>query len=219
MVWKIGCGVTLLGLVLSLASCGLFATSLQRLQGQRSIENQALERDDAAWLGSFAVEAGASVRVEFTAEVTIGPDDLARADSTAAILESSIPAVFRLVDPSGVPIARGARPATGTTILSASTHPSRRDTPQTFLVRTASEAFETENAGTHVALLEIDDRDDHGRPVSSLRMTVFDRVPTDAGGLALGGLASALLGPLVAAAGVVAFAVGLLLRNKEKSTS
>lgn len=219
MTWKIGCGVVLLGFVLSLASCGLFGQALNRMQDQRSIATRPLERDDDGWFGAFDVEADASVRIEFTAEVEIGDDDLARADSTSAILQSTLAANFFVEGPQGDELTRGARSMSGTEILSAADHPSRRDTPDRFTVRVQTEPFRTTDDGRHVAVVAIGDRDDQGRRVATARMTVFDRVPTDVGGWAAGGLASFLLGPFVAFVGIVVFAVGLLLRTKAKESA
>lgn len=217
MTWKVGCGVVLLGVVLSLASCGLFGKAVHRMQEQRSIAVRELERGDDVWFGTFTVEAGASVRVEFTADVAIGDDDLARADSTAAILQSSLPANFVVEGPDGEELTRGARSLSGTEILSASDHPARRDTPDRFAARAQTEPFETTSAGDHVALLEIGGTDDQGRRVEAVHMTVFDRVPTGVGGLAVGGMASFLLGPVIALVGLVLFAIGLLFRKKEST--
>lgn len=217
MTWKIGCGVILLGFVVSLGSCGLFGKALSRLEGQRSIESRAMQSGNEAWFGVFTVDEGASVRVEFEATLLLTEDDLAQADSSSAMLHASLPMVFSVDGPDGVELTRGAKSATGTEILSAANHPSRRDTPRSFTARVGTDAFTTTSAGEHVALVEADDVDADGRTVESIRMNVFDRVPTDVGGLAIGGIASLLLGPFIAFAGVVVFAVGLLLRQKKES--
>ncbi len=215
-MWKIGCGVTLLGFVLSLASCGLFGTAIGRLQEQRSIAVTELERGADAWFGVFTVEEGASVRVEFTAETEITEDDLARADSSAAILQSSLPANYRVEGPDGTELTRGAGSLSGSTVLSAADHPSRDDTPDRITTSRATDPFVTTAGGDHVALLEIAAHDEQERPLAAARMTVFDRVPTGLGGLTAGGFASFLLGPLVAFVGIVLFAIGMLLRAKRK---
>ena len=218
-MWKIGCGVTLLGFVLSLASCGLFGTAIGRMQEQRSIAVTELERGADAWFGVFTVEEGASVRVEFTVETEITPADLERADSSAAILQSSAPANYRVEGPDGAELTRGAGSLSGSIILSAADHPSRDDTPDRITATRATEPFVTTASGDHVALLEVSERDEQDRPLVSTRMTVFDRVPSGLGGLTAGGFASFLLGPLVAFVGIVLFAIGLLLRAKKKEST
>jgi len=217
MTWKIGCGVILLGFVVSLGSCGLFGKAFSQLEGQRSIESRVMQTGNGAWFGVFTVEEGASVRVAFEASVSLTEDDLAEADSSSAMLHASLPMVFTVEGPDGEELTRGAKSATGTEILSAADHPSRRDTPRSFTAQTSTEAFTTTTGGEHVALVEAEDVDSDGRPVESIRMTVFDRVPTGVSGLAIGGIASLLLGPFIAFAGLVVFAVGLLIRQKRES--
>lgn len=209
-VWKIGCGVTLLGVLLTLGSCGLFGLAFNRQLEQRQILARDLDPLQLPATVEFAVDEESRVRIDILAAVTPADSDLAAADSASTIVSTRLNFEYRVRSESGEVLARGAGSATGSEIIPDAARREGSPFGDRIDLRAQGEPFDV--AGPASCLVEVDlaRQDDAGRPLEGAGLQVFDRVGRNAGGLAAGGLLSMLLGPMVSAAGVLVLMIGLM---------
>lgn len=215
-LWKVGCGISLLGVLLTLGSCGLFGLALDRKLEQRQVAIRELDIEHSPISFGVDVEGHSHVRIEFDAIVLPSELDRAAAESSATIVSSRLSCQYRVLARDGSILDRGAGAMTGTEIIPEA---ARRETPSlgnaiTLNYRTS--AFEVDDPGELTIEVDLARADDDGRPLTRARATVYDRVGRNAGGLAAGGLVSLLAGPLVVGAGLILLLIGILIDQQKK---
>ena len=218
-VWKFGCATMVLGLLLTLGSCGLFGAALDRRLDERQIAT--LEFPDSEVESKFSVDIDERTRVRLDFEATVRPveHDYALAESSASIASSSLGLEYSVEDDEGNVLGRGAGLLGGTEIIPESSRRATSPFGQQIDLRRATEPFGVDRPGRLFVRARLARNDDAGRERIDARIRVFDRIATGSGRLALTGLASLFLGPLVASVGVLVFVVGMVVRSQKRSAA
>lgn len=216
-LWKVGCGVMILGVVASLGSCGLFGLAINRHLEQRQIASLDLSLETLPAEGNFRIDEVSKLRLVFEARVLPGEADLERADSSSTIVSSQLPLEYRVWDQEGRELDRGAGILSGSQIIPDAHGREGSSLGREIDLSYRGSVFEPLNPGEIHFELILKPRDEEGREVLDARALVFDRVGTNTGGLAAGGLLSMIAGPIVFGAGILLLFVGILLREKRKN--
>ncbi len=218
-VWKFGCATMVLGLLLSLGSCGLFGAAIDRRLDERQIANLEFPDSEVESVFSVDIDERTRVRLDFEASVLPVERDFALADSSANIASSSLGLEYSVYDGEGNVLGRGAGRLNGTEIIPQSSQRATSPFGQQIDLRRATEPFDVDGAGKLTVRAQLARNDDAGRPRIDARILVSDRIATGSGRLALTGLASLFLGPLVVSLGVLVFVVGLVVQSQKRSAA
>jgi len=216
-VWKYGCGILVLGVLLSLGSCGLFGVAVNRHLEQRRIATLDLTQGATPTQAETWVDEPTRVRIEFHATVEPSTADYDAADSSATIQSAQVTMSYEVRDATGQVLTRGAGEARGSEILPRADQRSRSTMGRSIDLTYRGEAFEVKEAGRLRIEATVPSTDDEGRQVTSAEAIVWDRVGHHAGRFAAGGLLSMLLGPLVFSLGLLLFVIGLFTRSKGRT--
>ena len=215
-LWKVGCGVTLLGVLLTLGSCGLFGLAVDRQLDQRQIAERAITVDGEPSTVDFAIDEPSRLRLDWNAVVATTDTDREEADSTSTIVSARLPYEYRVLLDGDEVVARGAGVLTGSEIVPEAGRRDRSPMGREIDLSGSSEVFELERPGRIELVLDMAPEDEEGRPVQRASARLFDRVPTNVGGIAAGGLLSMLAGPLVAGVGLLLLLIGVIVHQQRK---
>lgn len=215
-LWQVGCGISLLGMLLTLGSCGLFGLAINRKLEQRQIAIRELTLERSPTSFGVDVEDASLLRIEFDAVVLPSERDFAAAESSATIVSSRLSCQYRVFASDGRTLDRGAGAMTGSEILPEADRRGSSSLGDEITLSYQSSAFEVEGPDQLTIEVDFASADDDGRPLTRARATVYDRVGKNAGGLAAGGLVSLLTGPLVVGTGLLLLLIGILIAQKKK---
>lgn len=217
-LWQAGCGVTALGIVATVGSCGLFGLSLHRQMEQRQILIRDLDLTETPATIQIPVdEAGSRVRLDFVATVAPSAADFADADSSATIISAQLGYEYIVLTETGDTVERGAGVLTGSEIIPATDQRAGSPLGHEITLRASSSPFGVDGPATLSVELDLAREDHAGRPLVRAQVLAFDRVGTGVKGLAAGGLLSMILGPMIAGGGLLLLLAGVVF-GKKKST-
>lgn len=225
MLWKAGCLVTVLGLLVSFSSCALFGRAVQTATDVHDVANLPLDPGGETVHSAVLVDPDRGVQIRIEATILLADDVLEGVVERASIVQVSAPVNFTVEDDSGERLHSGAGNLGGSTIVpeASSTHRDSFDpkvsasySSATFSAATTDRKSSRKREGDRALTVRVDlpTVDDDENPIVSARVFVVERPLSGAGSWTLGGFASAIFGPFVAFLGVVLFAVGMFTRRK-----
>lgn len=218
-MWKIGCGIALVGLLLTVGSCFFFGTAAQKAVAERQVAEIRLEPGASREARSrrVAVDPRQPARVAVETRIEI-PDSVVHGERDwSEILQLSLPIQYEVLGESRERIHREAGSAKCSTILPASDSPHLDSFDPTVACSFHGCAFDPPASGNLWIAVDVPDRDDDGHPVRSARLKVFDQLEEGAGRWFAGGVFSLLLGPVILGAGMLLFVIGLFVSSSPKA--
>lgn len=215
-LWHAGCGVMLLGVVLTLGSCGLFGLAINRQLEQRQIVGRDLSLEGSSAAHSFQIDEDSRLRLQFEVAVEPGERDLAEADTSSTIAMAQLPVQYRLLDGDGSVVDRGAGNMSGSEIIPEADRRDGSPFGEEISLNYQSGVIEVMGPDRLTVEVDLPAADDDGRELIGARLIVYDRVGANAGGLAAGGLLSLIAGPFVVSVGVLLLIISLFMKSGKK---
>ena len=225
MLWKAGCLVAILGLVVSFSSCAFFGRAIKTATDAREVANLPIEPGTET-VHSVWVDRGKGAQLRIEAKVLLVESEV---DGGNPIVQLSMPVNYSVYQgEDGERLHAGAGELTGSVIVPAADSPHRDSfDPEVTLTHTSASFDPTggpdatsrkrTGGGSEVPLsirVEIGATDDDGSPVESARLYVIERPLEGAAGWTWSGVASFVLGPVIGTIGLILFIVGLIRRSK-----
>lgn len=213
-MWKAGCTVCLVGLVISVGSFFFLGTAVSRALSERQVSQKPVSVGSKTELGMVTVDPDLGAKVVFETTVELPISFVEQPEGRSPIVESQVGVEYEVTDLQGRLVYQGAGNATGSTIVPEPTSPHYDSFERTVTCRHESKAFEPTGTGNLQVTVAVSPTDSRGHAVTQATVKVFDQLPGTAGHWAFGGLVSLVFGPLVILVGTVVFFVGLLTRSR-----
>ena len=218
MLWKAGCLVAILGVVVTFSSCALFGRAIQTVTAVHDVANLPIEPGIETIHTGVVVDAEQGLQLRIEATILLTESVLERTRDRANILQLSAPVNYAVLDETGERVHIGAGELAGSTIVPDADSPHRDTLDPKVDVSHSSAVFSVKTvAGTRDRLLTVRVNlpafDDDENPIVSARAFVVERPLSGAGRWTAGGFASVILGPLVAFVGILLFGIGIFTRR------
>ena len=219
-LWKFGCGATLIGMLVTAGSCVLFGTAARDALEQRrvAVVPVAVGADEAEDV-VVEVDPEGGARIDLEATVRLEEDVVNKDRTRGEIYQSRVPANYKVYDDRGEAIHLGAGELSCSVIIPEPENTHFANFDPNVECRHQSQRFPLGEGSSLRISVTIPSQDSAGNSVTRAELAVFDRISTEAGDKAIGGLVSMLFGPVIATLGFVVFVFGLLIREPDSPRS
>lgn len=215
-MWKFGCLVTLIGVILTFGSCVFLGTAARKAASHRQVANYPVTPGETGLLTDISVDPDYGVQISLSAQLEVSGSVLHESRERSEIMQFSAPVNYRVLDEQGEQVSVGAGTLSGSTILpeQESAHFSTFDPEVKCTYR--GETFLPPDSGSLRIEVKIPAADDEGNRFHIAHVEVFDRVPSTAGRWALGGFLSMIAGPILTGIGILVFLIGLIVAGSKR---
>jgi hypothetical protein len=214
MLWKTGLLISLVGLTLTFASCAFFGRAIEQASEKRQVRTVEIQPGRTSDTGAILADPGTQAAVSVEAELQLGEQAVEGHSDRGTILQFTLPVNYRVSDDSGAAIHVESGRLTGSLIVPAQNSPHRDAFEPVAGCTYRGSKFTVPETGSLRVSVELPPTDGDGNTVTLGRVVVSDRLPRSTGRWVAGGMASFVLGPVVAMLGVLLFIVGLFTRKR-----